>query len=63
MLAAGAMASARLLKAGGSVRAVLDAWGRAIRPQTVLPASPRSLCAGLEWAIEVVEALLERYAP
>ncbi|MEU7183681.1 MULTISPECIES: hypothetical protein [Streptomyces] len=57
------MASARLLKAGGSVRAVLDAWGRAIRPQTVLPASPRSLCAGLEWAIEVVEALLERYAP
>ncbi|MEW2581631.1 4-hydroxy-3-methylbut-2-enyl diphosphate reductase, partial [Streptomyces syringium] len=62
VLAVGAMASAGLLGAGGPVRAVLDVWARAVRPRTVLLASPRSLCAGVERAIEVVETLLERYS-
>ncbi|MGA5135345.1 4-hydroxy-3-methylbut-2-enyl diphosphate reductase [Streptomyces olivoreticuli] len=57
------MASAGLVKAGGPVRAVLDAWVRAVRPRRVLLASPRSLCAGVERAIEVVEALLEHHVP
>ncbi|WP_372412286.1 4-hydroxy-3-methylbut-2-enyl diphosphate reductase [Streptomyces luteireticuli] len=35
---------------------------RAARPRRVLLASPRSLCAGVERANEVVETLLERYA-
>ncbi|MFI1801176.1 4-hydroxy-3-methylbut-2-enyl diphosphate reductase [Streptomyces sp. NPDC020379] len=62
VLAAGAMVSFRLLKTGVPVRTVLDTWVRAVRSRTVLLASPRSLCAGVERAIEVVEALLERYA-
>ncbi|ARZ72520.1 hypothetical protein SMD11_6944 [Streptomyces albireticuli] len=62
VLAAGAMASAGLLRAEGPVQAVLDAWVRAVRPRRVLLASPRSLCAGVDRAIEVVGTLLERYA-
>ncbi|MFF4529076.1 4-hydroxy-3-methylbut-2-enyl diphosphate reductase [Streptomyces sp. NPDC001407] len=62
VLAAGAMASAGLLRAGGPVQAVLDDWAWAVRPRRLLLASPRSLCAGVERAIEVVEALLKRHA-
>ncbi|MCC2275213.1 4-hydroxy-3-methylbut-2-enyl diphosphate reductase [Streptomyces sp. ET3-23] len=62
VLAVGAMASPGLLKAGGPVRTVLEAWARVVCARRVLLASPRSLCAGVERAIEVVEALLERYA-
>lgn len=61
VLAAGVMASPRLLRPGGLVRTVLGTWARAVRPRTVLLASPRSLCAGVERAIEVVEALLKRH--
>ncbi|MFI1801140.1 4-hydroxy-3-methylbut-2-enyl diphosphate reductase [Streptomyces sp. NPDC020379] len=62
VLAVGVMASPKLLRPGGLVRTVLGAWAGAVRPRTVLLASPRSLCAGVERAIEVVEALLERHA-
>lgn len=42
------------------LRAALDAWRAVCRPRTVLLAAPRSFCAGVERAIEVVERLLER---
>ena len=44
--------------------AVLDEWARAIGPRTVLLAGPRSFCAGVERAIDIVElALAQRGAP
>ncbi|MGW1018367.1 4-hydroxy-3-methylbut-2-enyl diphosphate reductase [Streptomyces niveus] len=46
-----------------AVGAVVDSWARVMRPRTVLLASPRSFCAGVERAIDVVEALLEQHAP
>src|SRR5690606_18273781 len=36
------------------------AWGEALRPRQVLLASPRSFCAGVERAIDIVERALER---
>ncbi|TMK65181.1 MAG: 4-hydroxy-3-methylbut-2-enyl diphosphate reductase [Actinobacteria bacterium] len=43
---------------------VLDAWARACRERRVLVAGPRSFCAGVERAIEIVErALARRGAP
>ncbi|WP_066944022.1 4-hydroxy-3-methylbut-2-enyl diphosphate reductase [Streptomyces lushanensis] len=42
------------------VEAAVDSWARITGPRTVLLASPRSFCAGVERAIEVVEALLEQ---
>jgi len=44
------------------VRAVAARWRQAIRPRTVLLASPRSFCAGVERAIAVVERVLESRA-
>jgi 4-hydroxy-3-methylbut-2-en-1-yl diphosphate reductase len=38
----------------------LEEWGRASGPRTILLAGPRSFCAGVERAIEVVERALER---
>ncbi|MFE4670774.1 4-hydroxy-3-methylbut-2-enyl diphosphate reductase, partial [Streptomyces sp. NPDC056716] len=38
----------------------VESWARVMGPRTVLLASPRSFCAGVERAIEVVEALLEQ---
>ncbi|MFE0422580.1 4-hydroxy-3-methylbut-2-enyl diphosphate reductase [Streptomyces sp. NPDC058953] len=40
----------------------VETWAGIARPRTVLLASPRSFCAGVERAIDVVEALLERHA-
>ncbi|MFD8933689.1 4-hydroxy-3-methylbut-2-enyl diphosphate reductase [Streptomyces sp. NPDC059578] len=40
--------------------AAVASWARVMGPRTVLLASPRSFCAGVERAIEVVEALLEQ---
>ncbi|MFE9662541.1 4-hydroxy-3-methylbut-2-enyl diphosphate reductase [Streptomyces sp. NPDC005955] len=40
--------------------AAVDSWVRVMGPRTVLLASPRSFCAGVERAIDVVEALLEQ---
>ncbi|HEX8100538.1 MAG TPA: 4-hydroxy-3-methylbut-2-enyl diphosphate reductase [Actinomycetota bacterium] len=43
-------------------RAVLS-WGRAAGPRAVFLAGPRSFCAGVERAIEIVERALDRYGP
>jgi 4-hydroxy-3-methylbut-2-enyl diphosphate reductase len=40
------------------IRKVIGLWRAAARPRTVLLASPRSFCAGVERAIEVVEQVL-----
>ncbi|KAB8193064.1 4-hydroxy-3-methylbut-2-enyl diphosphate reductase [Nonomuraea phyllanthi] len=42
---------------------VLTRWSAATGPRTVLLAAPRSFCAGVERAIEIVELALERYGP
>ena len=41
----------------------LLSWGRAAGPRSVLLAGPRSLCAGVERAIEIVDRALHRYGP
>ena len=41
----------------------LDQWAHAVAPRTVLLASPRSFCAGVERAIEIVERALEQHEP
>jgi 4-hydroxy-3-methylbut-2-en-1-yl diphosphate reductase len=43
-------------------RALAD-WARAAGPRTVLLAGPRSFCAGVERAIEIVERALDQYGP
>lgn len=43
------------------VRPVLEAWAGSIGTREVVLASPRSFCAGVERAIEIVERALERY--
>jgi 4-hydroxy-3-methylbut-2-enyl diphosphate reductase len=40
---------------------VLARWAAAVGPRQVLLASPRSFCAGVERAIEIVELAIERY--
>jgi 4-hydroxy-3-methylbut-2-enyl diphosphate reductase len=42
----------------GELHKVVGLWRAAARPRTVLLASPRSFCAGVERAIEVVEQVL-----
>jgi 4-hydroxy-3-methylbut-2-enyl diphosphate reductase len=42
-------------------RASLEHWAQATGPHDVLLASPRSFCAGVERAIEIVERALDRY--
>src|SRR5206468_9560000 len=59
-LGAGVRALRNLRRAAGA----LAEWADAIGPQQVLLASPRSFCAGVERAIEIVElALAQRDAP
>src|SRR6185503_16141630 len=41
----------------------LEAWAKAAGPRRVLLAGPRSFCAGVERAIEIVERALDRYGP
>jgi 4-hydroxy-3-methylbut-2-enyl diphosphate reductase len=41
----------------------LAAWSDAAGPRTILLPEPRSFCAGVERAIEVVERALDRYGP
>jgi len=43
------------------LRAPIERWARACRSRRVVLASPRSFCAGVERAIEIVERALERY--
>ena len=40
---------------------VLEEWAAACRPRTVLLAGPRSFCAGVDRAIEIVERALDRH--
>ncbi|MEQ7127354.1 4-hydroxy-3-methylbut-2-enyl diphosphate reductase [Actinopolymorpha sp. B11F2] len=52
------------LRALGLVVPALDAWGSALRPsRRVLLASPRSFCAGVERAIDIVERVLAQNGP
>ncbi|MGO8875001.1 MAG: 4-hydroxy-3-methylbut-2-enyl diphosphate reductase [Acidimicrobiales bacterium] len=44
-----------------SVRSPLERWARACGSHEVVLASPRSFCAGVERAIEIVRRALERY--
>ncbi|MGH3473181.1 MAG: 4-hydroxy-3-methylbut-2-enyl diphosphate reductase [Nocardioidaceae bacterium] len=43
-----------------TVAPAVESWARAVGPRTVLLAGPRSFCAGVERAIEVVERALEQ---
>ncbi|MEO3868832.1 4-hydroxy-3-methylbut-2-enyl diphosphate reductase [Nonomuraea sp. B12E4] len=58
-LARGAAARRTLAAVGPA----LARWAAATGPRTVLLAEPRSFCAGVERAIEIVEVALERYGP
>ncbi|WP_229813452.1 4-hydroxy-3-methylbut-2-enyl diphosphate reductase [Lentzea flava] len=44
-----------------SLLAALKAWGRATGPRRILLAEPRSFCAGVERAIEIVERAIDLY--
>jgi 4-hydroxy-3-methylbut-2-enyl diphosphate reductase len=60
MAYAGARALYSLRRAGGAI----GEWARAVGPHTVLLAGPRSFCAGVDRAIDIVElALLQRGVP
>jgi 4-hydroxy-3-methylbut-2-en-1-yl diphosphate reductase len=54
----GGLAALRSLRRAGPV---LQRWAAAAGDRTVLLAGPRSFCAGVERAIEIVERVLERY--
>jgi len=41
----------------------LERWARAAAPRRVLLAGPRSFCAGVERAVDIVERALDRYGP
>jgi 4-hydroxy-3-methylbut-2-enyl diphosphate reductase len=41
----------------------LEAWAKAAGPRRVLLAGPRSFCAGVDRAIEIVERALDRFGP
>jgi 4-hydroxy-3-methylbut-2-en-1-yl diphosphate reductase len=54
----GGMAALRSLRLAGPA---LARWAEACGPKRVLLAGPRSFCAGVERAIEIVERVLERH--
>jgi 4-hydroxy-3-methylbut-2-enyl diphosphate reductase len=56
----GGLAARRTLRGVGPV---LVRWAAATGPRRVLLAGPRSFCAGVERAIEIVELALDRYGP
>jgi 4-hydroxy-3-methylbut-2-enyl diphosphate reductase len=53
----------RARSALGKAAPVLGEWAAACGPRTVLLAHPRSFCAGVERAIEIVESALARFGP
>ena len=60
----GAMSAVDARRAATSlagVRGPIERWARACRSRRVVLASPRSFCAGVERAIEIVERALERH--
>ncbi len=54
----GGLAALRSLRQAAPV---LTRWAEAVGPRTVLLASPRSFCAGVERAIDIVRLALERH--
>ncbi|HEX4520509.1 MAG TPA: 4-hydroxy-3-methylbut-2-enyl diphosphate reductase [Gaiellaceae bacterium] len=56
---AGIRALAALRRAGRA----LEEWAAALSPRRVLLAAPRSFCAGVDRAIEIVELALEQHGP
>jgi len=52
---------ARALAALRGVRPALEAWAAAVSPRRVELAAPRSFCAGVERAIEIVERAIDRF--
>ena len=57
---AGGLRALRSLRAAGPA---LARWGAATGQRRILLAGPRSFCAGVERAIEIVEKVLERQGP
>ena len=58
------LAGARALRSLRRTSGAIGEWARAIGPRTVLLAGPRSFCAGVERAIDIVElALAQRGVP
>jgi 4-hydroxy-3-methylbut-2-en-1-yl diphosphate reductase len=53
----------RAYRALAKAAPALASWADAAGPRTVLLAGPRSFCAGVERAIEIVERALDRYGP
>jgi len=53
----------RALRALRRAGPALASWASAAGPRTVLLAGPRSFCAGVERAVEIVERALDRYGP
>ena len=51
----------RALRSLRRARGPIDAWTRAIGSKEIVLAAPRSFCAGVERAIEIVERALERF--
>jgi 4-hydroxy-3-methylbut-2-enyl diphosphate reductase len=51
----------RALRTLSRAAAVVEQWAAVAAPRSVLLASPRSFCAGVERAIEIVERALDRY--
>ena len=59
-----AVAGARALLALRRAAPIIERWGDALRTRRILLAAPRSFCAGVDRAIEIVElALAQRGAP
>jgi 4-hydroxy-3-methylbut-2-en-1-yl diphosphate reductase len=56
----GGLTAYRSLRLGA---AALADWAQAAGPRRVLLAAPRSFCAGVERAVDIVERALERYGP
>src|SRR5207253_7528663 len=55
-----AAAGVRALAALRRAAPALAEWAQAVRPRRVLLAAPRSFCAGVDRAIEIVELALEQ---
>ncbi len=51
----------RALAALRRVRPALEAWAAAVGPRRIELAAPRSFCAGVERAIEIVERAIDRF--
>jgi 4-hydroxy-3-methylbut-2-enyl diphosphate reductase len=53
----------RALRTLSRAATVVEQWAAVTAPRTIRLAAPRSLCAGVERAIDIVERALDRYGP